>query len=323
METKTNLKPHPLFGGCTNTREGHRPVFDMGKYAPHHAHLSLQPDEVEVVVFHQPSLDAFQAVRLAYRFNSQIEFIPLDHRDNELEIAERLAGKKVLFLGITPKRIRLGIMADFLILGHDKQAFDDLKGVDARHKVFDKSGGQLADDYFQTGHAMARMTEAISEYYLGEFTQDNKNIVAGLRSLPPCAGCWPWDDDDLFLVAERGAGVNGYTKYKVAEHVAKAVCCTRLAVPAVWAVNCTDYTLINDICTGILSVPGREKDVAAVWSVDVAAGLINFSFRSGPGGPDVDQLARGLSTRGGGHEHAAGCPIGIDRFADIFVPARQ
>lgn len=94
----------------------------------------------------------------------------------------------------------------------------------------------------------------------------------------------------------------------------------------VWLYTCDQY-LLSDVgarLTRYRFKDGKYPDFVVYWWYDVEHHQFGLSFRSdntSPTSTDVEQIARMIQERGGGHRNAAGCVVdGSTVLRDLFVP---
>ena len=122
-------------------------------------HVDLQPDEVEMVIYHGECTDGFTSAYCAFEYFSKKEG---EKRDilyypgafNKSPPLKKAVGKCVLICDFSYKKVELmklaSVVKKLLILDHHKTAEADLKDLPDNQKVFrmDHSGAYITYKYF-------------------------------------------------------------------------------------------------------------------------------------------------------------------------------
>lgn len=281
---------HPLFVKC----DAHAPapvvvnrVRWVGPDAFSTAHLTLRPDQVDVVVFARNQSAPFAAALAAFAYNASIQFKPADDVDEHA-----VAGKGVLFINTAPHpgwRLR-----DYAVLSHSQQAIAPEKFL----HVPRTSVCVLAWTYFFPGTRLPALYEAIQARDFNVPLDDRAAIMAGLDACAGwCATCWAsytFNDALEYLIdigealeRRRLHSARGYAK-----HARLRALVLREPVVGwqnrVWAVNCTDERCAADAAAYLLHQDGCGADVAALFWYDLDSRMFRFTLTSLPGrGPDL------------------------------------
>jgi uncharacterized protein len=335
QETVNELKNiyHPLFEHCL---EGHVHLsnyknikrfleFPYSAKFPRYFHsLIMDPEEVEVVVYHFPCPDGFAAAMIAYAFNPNIQFFGVNHDQIEY-MQHKLENKNVLFLDIAPKLSVLEkfghLMRKYVILDHHISAMNECLNIHVSNKVFDMdhSGCMLSWFYFSKQSSyVPYLLKAVEARDLWKKNEEFDEFLAGLHGgFGYCAECWTNPETEkksrefgFILEKKRKISISTYLR-NISERY--------IGSQRFWLINCTDKSCISDIGCEIVSKENNHQDIAMMFTYDTRHKEYHVSLRSlNPDGPDVSLMAQKLGN-GGGHKHAAGFIYRGKTIEDLFL----
>lgn len=315
---------HPLFqSDCHKYDASDRSIIDSSF---RHPNLSMQPSDVEVVVYHFPCPDGFASAMIAWMASPHSEFIPTNHGDFE-NMGDRLKNRNVIFLDIspTPEQIDSFEMKDYLVLDHHRTSEVSMERIDNRHKVFDMnhSGCVLAHNYFMPGNSIPDLVRFIElrDLWRHQGVEGCEEYLMGLHGLHGyCVKCWvscvmdfnksrQCYESGILLLKMRNAQVEQYVQHADSRMWGNI---------RVWMVNITDRSCISETGNALVSHQNNRNDIALLWNYNSKKKYYHCSLRSlSPVGPDVSTIA--LRFGGGGHAHAAGfCFKGVS-IEDLFT----
>lgn len=224
---------------------------------------------------------------------------------------------EVILVDFSYKRSVLLEMAEkaksILILDHHKSAecdLIDLPGNIESHFDMDRSGAVMAWEYFHPGKKIPALFEHIQDRDLWRFNMD------GTREIQACLFSYPYEFDlwekllykDLRILREEGEAIERKHFKDINELIKSASFRMQIAGYDVPVLN-APYFLSSDAG----HIMGENENFAACYW-DTPEGRI-FSLRSADNGLDVSEIAAKYG--GGGHKHAAGFRINIDRMCSI------
>jgi oligoribonuclease NrnB/cAMP/cGMP phosphodiesterase (DHH superfamily) len=152
-----------------------------------------------LILYHADCDDGFGAAYAAWlSLGDAAEYQPVYHGD---QIAvERLAGRQVFILDFSFSPDVLRTMAqhasNIVLLDHHKSAAEQWADIEPIANVdlqfdMDRSGAQIAWDYFHSGSVRPPLIDHIGDRYLWRFAmKDTKAFCAGLSLIPMSFASW-------------------------------------------------------------------------------------------------------------------------------------
>lgn len=271
-------------------------------------------------IYHGNCADGFTAAWVVRRYyRDQADFHPGVYNDPPPPVD----GRHVVLVDFSYPRdvlIEMSKTARLItILDHHKSAMIDLQGLqDVLHcplqMVFDmgRSGARITWDWFFPSEAAPTLLLHIEDRDLWRFAlPQTREIQATVFSYPYDFAVWDMlMAADLSALAAEGAAIERKHHKDVAELtrvVTRLMCIGGYTVP----VANLPYTLVSDAA----HLLAKDAPFAACYW-DTPAGRV-FGLRSTAGGVDVSEVAKLYG--GGGHAHAAGFRISLDRAAELEV----
>ena len=281
-------------------------------------------------IYHGKCADGFTAAWAVRKALGDCDF----HAGIYGEPPPDVTGRDVVMVDFSYKRPVLDQMASaaqtLVILDHHKTAAADLAGLPlpgsgpydpvgmlhyqrecnapcACHALFDmdRSGAQIAWDYFHPGKARPLLVDYVGDRDLWRFTLPlSRDVNAFVFAHEYKFAEWDHldrllrDHMDVQRVAEMGGAIEKKHHKDVAELVEVTRRTMRIGGMDMPVAN-IPYTLTSD--AGHLMAKHDQGVAACYW--DTPAGR-TFSLRSTETGPDVSAIAKGYG--GGGHKNAAG-----------------
>jgi|688.fasta_scaffold231332_2 oligoribonuclease NrnB/cAMP/cGMP phosphodiesterase (DHH superfamily) len=286
----------------------------------------LQPDEVDVVIYHSPCSDGTGAGYSAWKYfqlnnpSKNVKFLPMsigahpppDITGSNVLICDYSYRKDIIRDQIMPK------VNKFLIIDHHKSAEDDLIELDDKYKIFNMnySGAVLTWMYFFPDTKVPLMLEYIQDRDIWTKKLPNTDDFSSwFYTLPQKFEEYDkyLDDNLLFeMIKVKGSSFSSLNEYYTSQAVDYAIpkfCKIKGKYYLVAYVNST-------ICKSDVGNKIFEKypliDFSAVYSISDATNSTSFSLRSTPKHADVSTIA--FSFGGGGHKCASG--IRVDYVAN-------
>lgn len=290
-------------------------------------------------IYHGNCADGFTAAWAVWcRFGDAFEYMPGFYG----QPAPAVARRDVVLVDFSFKRdVLLEISRaarSVLVLDHHKTAMADLEGLprticrnswqahlDDVHQALggcdpdlprvefdmDRSGAAIAWDFFHPNTPRPKLVDYVQDRDLWRFNLEGSREVSAFI-FSHIYDFEVWDeiagliDTNLASAITQGAAIERKHHKDIAELAAKGAQQRVIAGYAVPVLN-VPYTLSSD--AGHLL--GKDEHFAACYW-DNATHRV-FSLRSAPDGVDVSQIAAAFG--GGGHKHAAGFQIVLDKFS--------
>jgi oligoribonuclease NrnB/cAMP/cGMP phosphodiesterase (DHH superfamily) len=285
----------------------------------------------DICIYHGNCDDGFGAAWVVRKFfGNDVQFFPGIYGKEPPEVG----GKNVLMVDFSYKRPVLEAMlqsgdvkqaSTILILDHHKTAAEDLAGIafpeDSydpatwRNKweafcewpvraIFDmdRSGAQIAWDYFSDGEDRPQFIDLIGDRDLWKFQYGDvtKRFSAALRTYPMTFEAWDRIADTPEDLVAEGTGILRAHNANIQKFVADAYWdyVGDYFVP----VANVPYHYASDTAHALLTI-FPEAMFTACW-FRRGDGMIQWSLRSEDGRMDVSEIAKRQG--GGGHRNAAG-----------------
>ena len=269
-----------------------------------------------VVIYHAHCADGVAAAWAAWLLlREDAEYIP-GYYGMETPDVE---GKTVFLVDFSFKRHQLQEMAKkakaIVVLDHHASAIQDLQGIDLfrdnvniAHCTTEKSGCQIAWDYFHSG-ARPPLLDIVADRDLWKFENPNtRSIMAYVMSYELDIDTFEKLSDDFETYGEATFTMYGNSILKQQSKHLKSL------MKNVTYIHFDDFATMPTInangmfASELGSMVAKEFDVALIYYIDEK----NFcvSMRSSKNGPDVSKICNKYG--GGGHKNAAGFKIPID-----------
>lgn len=275
-----------------------------------------------ICIYHGNCADGFTAAWVVREaLGADVDFVPGVYGAPPPDVA----GRDVIIVDFSYKRSVLDRMAlaaqSILILDHHRTAAEDLAGFPlpgddwfspvmpvggpvAAIFDMDRSGAQLAWDFFFPGRTRPRLVDYVADRDLWRFDlESSREIAAALFSYPYDFAVWEMLADRLqtgkgcsWLISEGEAILRKHDK-----DIAELVRVTRREMViggCLVPVANLPYTMASDAAH--LMAEGARFAACYFDRPDARV----FSLRSREGGEDVSKIAEAYG--GGGHKHAAG-----------------
>jgi len=265
----------------------------------------------KLCIYHKNCADGFgAALAVKFHFDNNLQycdFLPAQYGDE----APDVTGKDVIIVDFSYSRevlLKMKEQANFLlVLDHHKSAEENLKGIDGCFFDMNRSGAMMAWEYFHTEKRVPDLIKYIQDRDLWRWElPDSKAFSAGLQLREMSFDEWEplLYDSNCRYVCEQGRNIVEYQEQQILRAIdpskIKMITFDSFKVPMT---NTT--TLISEIC-------GRlAKNYAfAITYFDTPTDRI-YSLRSAEDGADVAEIAKQFG--GGGHAHASGFTIPLDK----------
>lgn len=269
----------------------------------------MNPD---ICIYHGNCADGFTAAWAVWKAHPDIEFFAGVYGEPPPDVT----GKHVVLVDFSYKRPVLDSLAksarSIVILDHHKTAQADLDGF--LNCIFDmeRSGAQIAWDYFHAGKPRPALVDYVADRDLWRFAlPGSRQIAACIFSHPYDFKTWDWlaNRADFTMSLQEMVGEGDAIERKHHKDIAELLRQTRRTMKIggmVVPVANLPYTLASDAAGEM----AKDAPFAACY-FDRNDGQRVFSLRSrGTIGADVSLVAAQYG--GGGHRNAAGfqMPVG-------------
>lgn len=288
----------------------------------------------DIAIYHSPCPDGSGAafvVDLAHTSTRPIDLLGLENGPFPVDAYRIVSGRRVIMIDISFSREEMinlnNICKKFVVLDHHKTAEETLRGLSFAQFDMNRSGCQMAWDYFFTG----KVRPAFLDYI-------------GLRDL------WRHKDNEKALyfttaMKERGLSLVTYYEYYESPELVQSMIdrgrslieSDRIRIEAIastatvvkyWhgyrthiVTTGLNYSLLSDVGNYISTE--NQGDVVLLYKTLPEKDGVSFrySLRSynGVGGPDTTEISRKYG--GGGHEHASGftCQLNLQKLLEDGV----
>jgi oligoribonuclease NrnB/cAMP/cGMP phosphodiesterase (DHH superfamily) len=278
---------------------------------------TLQPKEVDYVIYHHPCTDGFGSAFIAWKYLStnfpqrQVIYYPAAVGSNP---PNDLTGRNVLICDFSYRypvlMEMLGKVKKLLILDHHKSSQKELANVPNEYKVFDMghSGVGLTWKYFFPKEPVPRLVEYIQDRDLWTNQLPHIHEFAAWFYLQPFdfAIFNKYLDPNLLehMMTTRGTAYLELNEFYIRQAVeAVAIRFTKIN-GFFYVVGYVNSTLLKSEIGNRIVTTFPQVDFAAVYTVDDQAGTTRFSLRSTDQQADVSIISTSLG--GGGHRNASG-----------------
>ena len=268
--------------------------------APPSPHASHAPD---IVLYHAECLDGFGAAWAIWKKFPSASFIPVKHG---LPPPSGLTGKKIVIVDFSYPRPALEALAkdaaSLLVLDHHVTAEQALAGLPYTHFDQKKSGAVLAWEWAHRQPAPWLLLHVQDKDLWHWVLPGSREVNAALSSYP--CEFRIWDAFTQEALTAEGRAILRYEHEMVGKLVKEMVLVEfhGETVPAVQS------AILNSQIGERLS---PHYPFVIIWHD--RDGRRYFSLRSHEDGPDVEAIAKQYG--GGGHTHAAGFSVPLDRHA--------
>lgn len=277
----------------------------------------LQPDEVDVVIYHDPCSDGTGSAYIAWKYfttnfpNKKIIYYPMSIGSSPPSDIEN---KNVLICDYSYKKdVLINLLTKvnkLLIIDHHKSAEKDLQDIDDKHKIFHMghSGAMLTWFYFYGDTNPPLMIEYIQDRDIWTKKLSNTDDFASwFYTLPLKFEEYDkYSDDNVLLEMIKTKGIafgelNNYYINQAIDHVVPKFCKIKNKYYFVAYVNST--VCKSDIGNQIFN-KFPLVDFSVAYSINDNSNSTSFSLRSTDKHADVSEIAFSLGA--GGHRNASG-----------------
>lgn len=276
----------------------------------------LQPDEVDVVIFHSPCSDGMMSRVIAQKYlgDKKVLYYPMSVGQVPPSGLEK---KNVLICDYSYRKDVLNklltVVNKLLIIDHHDSAEKDLCDLDPKYKIFDMeySGAMLTWFYFYPEIKAPLVIEYVQERDL--FTKKlpgTDNFASWFSTLPFEFETYiKYFDKNLLLemIKDKGEPYGELNNYYIGQMV-------DYSVPKFCNIKGKYYFVAyvnSSICKSDIGnkIFNRYEfiDFSAVYSINESTDDTNFSLRSTVGRANVSSIA--FSLGGGGHVCASGVRV--------------
>ena len=275
---------------------------------------SLDPNSINVVIYHADCTDGFGAAYSAWKcLGNRAEYYPCKHGTEPPNVK----GKNVVILDFSFNNETTKKMIDeasqLLVIDHHKSAMVELHDIPNTHFDMTKSGAMLSWEFFHPGKEPPKFIRYIMDRDLWSWELDySKEFSAAFDMVPfEFEEFEKFEDDSVFDdVVKRGSYILAYSK-TVVKKVCEKAQQRKLDDKDVLVVNASHW--MSEI--GARLAP--DCDFALIWYWDHEAQNTKVSLRAFHDTVDVAEIAKGFG--GGGHRKAAGFQLPKDsHIEDIF-----
>jgi oligoribonuclease NrnB/cAMP/cGMP phosphodiesterase (DHH superfamily) len=281
---------------------------------------TLQPDEVDYVIYHHPCTDGFGSAFVAWKYlSTRFPDRPVTYYPASIGAPppNDVIGRNVLICDYSYRKTQLaeliGKVKKLLILDHHKSAQKELVDLPDQYKVFDmnQSGAVLTWKFFFPQEPVPRLIEYIQDRDLWTNRLPNIDKFAAWFWIQPF-------DFNVFndyldagrletMITTHGAAFVELNNYYITQaRNSVAIRFTKIHGKFYVVGYINSSVLKSDIGNRIVT-DFPQLDFAAIYTVDDQAGVTRFSLRSSDTQADVSEIATSLS--GGGHRNAAGVVV--------------
>lgn len=285
-----------------------------------------------VVIYHANCVDGFTAAWVTYRHLLKKGFdeprlISAQYGD---EPPSDVNGNDVFIVDFSyPRDVLLAIRrvaASLVVLDHHKTAEKSLAGLDFCIFDFNESGASLTWKFF---NAQGLLPNLVNVPTLIKFVRDRdlwkhelvrtKEVNEFIRSFDFSIEAWDrlanMLDTEFDQVCAHGRSLLRMGSKIINSHLHHSHLVHILGME-VRAVNCTVGSLFGSEIAGELAKNSPSK-IGATWFY-ASGGKFVWSLRSTQDGPDVSSMCEVFG--GGGHAHAAGFSVGLEKHTRIVKP---
>ena len=262
---------------------------------------SMDPNSVNVVIYHADCTDGFGAAYSAWKqLGNRAEYYPCKHGTPPPDVV----GKNVVILDFSyGNQITKNMIKDannLLVIDHHKSAMVELHDISNTHFDMTKSGAMLAWEWFHPGKEPPKFIKYIQDRDLWKWELPySKEFAAAFDMIPfEFEEFEKFEDDSVFDDAvKRGSYILAYSK-TVVKKVCEKASTRKMNGKDVLVVNASHW--MSEI--GARLAP--DCDFAMIWYWDHDDQVTKVSLRAFHDSQDVSEIAKHYG--GGGHKKAAG-----------------
>lgn len=275
---------------------------------------SLDPNSVNVVIYHADCTDGFGAAYGAWKcLGNRAEYYPCKHGTEPPDVKD----KNVVILDFSFNNATTKKMIEdanqLLIIDHHKSAMVELHDIPNTHFDMTKSGAMLSWEWFHPGKECPKFIQYIQDRDLWAWELPySKEFAAAFDMVPfEFEEFEKFEDDSVFDDAvKRGSYILAYSK-TVVKKVCEKAQMRKLDDKEVLVVNASHW--MSEI--GARLAP--DCDFALIWYWDHEAQHTKVSLRAFHDTVDVAEIAKRFG--GGGHKKASGFQLDkATHIEDIF-----
>lgn len=281
----------------------------------------MNPDEVDMVIYHGDCVDGYASAYCAFEYFSKKE----DKREiiyyagsyNNPPPLKEATGKCVLMCDFSYKKTELlkliEVTKKFLILDHHKTAENDLLELPNHQKVFrmDHSGSYITYRYFNKNTSIPLMIIYIEDNDIWLKRQPHtREFTAYMSTLPFTFEEYGKIMDDNFVkneVFSQGTVMVRQNDIIISKNIKKAVPkFVQIKDKYYFVAHLNSTVLVSELGNNIFN-EYPDINFSAVYSINDYSNTTTFSLRSNDTSTDVSEIA--LIYGGGGHRNASGCSL--------------
>ncbi len=275
---------------------------------------TLDPNSVNVVIYHADCTDGFGAAYSAWKqLGNRAEYYACKHGTKPPDVK----GKVVVILDFSFDNATTKKMIEeaesLLVIDHHKSAMVELHDIANTHFDMTKSGAMLSWEYFHPGKEPPKFVRYIQDRDLWTWELEySKEFSAAFDMVPfEFEEFEKFEDDSVFDDAcKRGSYILAYSK-TVVKKVCEKAQQRKLDDKDVLVVNASHW--MSEI--GARLAP--DCDFAFIWYWDHEAKHTKVSLRAFHDTVDVAEISKRYG--GGGHKKAAGFQLPAGKHVeDIF-----
>lgn len=275
------------------------------------APMTTMPDAL--ILYHAECDDGFGAAYAAWlSLGDSAEYQPVTYGDRIAP--DRLTGRQIYILDFSfPPDVLFDMAqhaAKIVLLDHHKSAAAQWTHIEPASNVelhfdMDRSGAQMAWDYFHADSARPPLIDHIGDRDLWRFTMaDTKAFCAGLSLIPTSFESWQVADANPDVLIAKGHTVLEVLQRQIDSALRKELRPVTLCGHQGLATNAINNT--SKIGNAIAKQSGTFSLTFFIKGVEVICSLRSIAPF------DVSTIATYYG--GGGHAQASGFTISIDRF---------
>ena len=275
------------------------------------APMTTKPDAL--ILFHAECDDGFGAAYAAWlSLGDGAEYQPVTYGDRIA--SDRLTGRQIYILDFSFPPDVLGDMAQhatkIVLLDHHKSAAEQWTQIEPGlnvelHFDMDRSGAQMAWDYFHAGRARPPLIDHIGDRDLWRFAlADTKAFCAGLSLIPTSFESWQVANANPGVLIAKGHTVLEVLQRQIDSALRKELRPVTLCGHHGLATNAINNT--SEIGNAIAKRSGTFSLSFFIKGDDVICSLRSIAPF------DVSTIASHYG--GGGHAQASGFAVPIERF---------
>lgn len=263
-----------------------------------------------LVLYHAGCADGFSAAWVVHHLGIDADARPVDYEHGPPDVT----GRDVLIFDFAYSREVLIEMkekaASLVVLDHHKTHAEALCDLPFCKFEMDKSGGQMAWEYFKNGEPPPWLVAYTEDRDLWRWAlPSSREVNAALRSYPRRLLVW----DELAKRDVRELMIEGKAIVRYEDQLVKAIIrmAREIDLDGHKVLAANTGVLVSEVAGALAE--GRPFGVA--WSVR-ADGKKGVALRSREGGVDVSEIAKRHG--GGGHRNASGYITQATPFATTF-----